>query len=210
MRLDRIVLAGGGPIFDAVRAAGVVDTGWVIAKDRPIRPHDIEGADLLLCIGHPQVLTPAILNTTYCVNLHTSLLPRHRGRHPVNWAMIQGDLEIGLTLHEMVPVVDAGPIIVQWPMRMDPTRETYTDVMVRLAAIAPACVEIGLQEIRDDRPAAPQDESVATYEPPRTPKDSQIDWTLDYERIACFINGQHPDTPAFDVNLNYRHVEVRR
>lgn len=104
------------------------------AAQLPVYPvHDVNSpafAALLRAIGAPalvsvlfdQVLAPPTLALPAlgCYNLHPSLLPRHRGTAPVFWAMACGDAEVGVTLHAMTVVVDAGPIIAQRAARLHP------------------------------------------------------------------------------------------
>lgn len=109
-------------------------------------------------------------------NMHGSLLPRYRGRAPVNWAVLHGEVETGATLHHMVARADAGDIVDQERVPIGP-EETAGEVAQKVAAAAGVILERRLDQLRQGRaPRAPQDESQATYFGRRRPEDGCIDW----------------------------------
>ena len=87
------------------------------------------GADLLVVCDYGQILAPQTLSTARLggINLHGSLLPKYRGAAPINWALLNGDTETGVTVIHMTPKVDAGPCIAQAVTMIDP-EETAVDV----------------------------------------------------------------------------------
>ncbi|MGH3781659.1 MAG: formyltransferase [Pseudonocardiaceae bacterium] len=110
------------------------------------------------------------------VNLHGSLLPRYRGRAPVNWQILHGEREGGVTLHHMVRRADAGDIIDQeaFPIRPD---DTPTDVYVRLVPAAARVLERSALTVIEGTAARwPQLESKATVFQRRRPEDGLIDF----------------------------------
>ncbi len=74
-----------------------------------------EGVDLLLSVAAPEIFRDTLLLAPRkgCLNYHSALLPKHRGRQPLFWAMLEGDREVGVSVHEMTRELDAGPILVQ-------------------------------------------------------------------------------------------------
>ncbi len=111
-----------------------------------------------------------------CLNLHGSLLPRYRGRCPVNWVLVNGETETGVTLHHMTAQADAGDIVGQRKVRID-DEDTALSLHGKLAAAAAGLLDDLLPGIREDRIArTPQDASRATRFGGRRPQDGEIDW----------------------------------
>ena len=111
-----------------------------------------------------------------CVNLHGSLLPQYRGRVPINWAIINGEKETGVTLHYMTEKADAGDIIAQERIAIadDDNAKTVFDKAV---AAAKNMLDKNLPLLRDgNAPRVAQDDSKATVFGGRTPADGEIDW----------------------------------
>ena len=131
-------------------------------------------------------------------NMHGSLLPRYRGRAPVNWVLVNGETETGVTLHRMVKKPDAGPIAAQTKV---PISETDT-VSALYAKMAQATGEL-VYNVWPDLAAGriqeqPQDESMANYCGRRGPEDGRIDWRDSGRKIYNLIRAvTHPYPGAF-------------
>ena len=109
-------------------------------------------------------------------NLHGSLLPRYRGRAPLNWVLVNGEDRTGLTLHHMVARADAGDIVGQCEVSIDEADTAHTLQQKMAAAAARLLAEL-LPAIKSGTaPRSPQDETQATYVGRRTPADGFIDW----------------------------------
>ncbi|MDR5610138.1 MULTISPECIES: bifunctional UDP-4-amino-4-deoxy-L-arabinose formyltransferase/UDP-glucuronic acid oxidase ArnA [unclassified Arsenophonus] len=110
-------------------------------------------------------------------NLHGSLLPKYRGRVPINWAILHGETETGVTLHKMIAKPDAGDIVAQKKISIDATdtalvlHEKIRQVAEQLLADTLPLIKMG------DYSATPQDESKATYFGRRSAEDGLIDWS---------------------------------
>ena len=131
-------------------------------------------------------------------NLHPSLLPKYRGRAPINWMIINGEREAGVTLHHMVARADAGDIVAQRTVEIT-ENETAMTLYQKL-------VPIGASIIREYHPLivaglAPrraQDLKAGSYFGGRRPEDGRIDWTWPAQRIFNLIRGvTHPYPGAF-------------
>jgi len=110
------------------------------------------------------------------VNLHGSLLPRYRGRAPVNWQLLHGERESGATLHYMVAKADAGDIVDQEPFPIGPD-DTPTDVFRKLLPAAERVLERSAASVMDgSAPRIRQLESKATTFGRRSAADGAIDW----------------------------------
>ena len=102
------------------------------------------GARALISIQYDQILHAPLFQALEgpCLNLHFSLLPRHRGVSPIAWAILSGDREAGVTLHHMALAIDAGDLIAQERVRIDPedtARELYDETSRAAARLFRAC-----------------------------------------------------------------------
>lgn len=110
------------------------------------------------------------------LNLHPSLLPKYRGRAPINWALVNGERETGLTLHHMTPRPDDGDIVCQASIKIG-DEDTAATLHTRLALLAGELLAEHLPKIIAGKTrGVPQDEKLATYFGRRQPKDGEIDW----------------------------------
>jgi len=122
-----------------------------------------------------------------CLNLHPSLLPAYRGRAPVNWVLVNGEMETGATLHYMTPRPDDGDIVNQKTIVIDPDDTAL--LLHRKAALAAAeILDESLPLIKaGTAPRRPQDPARASYYGRRRPEDGEIDWRLSAERIRNLV-----------------------
>ncbi len=118
------------------------------------------------------------------INLHPSLLPRYRGAAPIQWALINGELETGVSVISVVKEMDAGDIWAQKPVKIDPedNAETLSRKLAREGGILLA--EVVEKMERDEISPHPQDEEQVTFAPLLTKEDGRIDWTSPAEMIA--------------------------
>jgi UDP-4-amino-4-deoxy-L-arabinose formyltransferase/UDP-glucuronic acid dehydrogenase (UDP-4-keto-hexauronic acid decarboxylating) len=122
-----------------------------------------------------------------CLNLHGSLLPRYRGRSPINWVLVNGESRTGVTLHEMTPRPDDGDIVAQRPIAIDDD-DTARSLMDRAVAAAARMLDEVLPEIKaGTAPRSPQDHSAASYFGGRGPDDGEIDWQADATRVRNVV-----------------------
>jgi len=150
--------------------------------------------DLIVVMAYGQILPAALLEIPRlaCVNLHASLLPRHRGASPIQAAIREGDRETGLTLMHIEPRLDAGDMILEKriPIRESDTGGTLHD---RLAELGPTLLAEGIALFRAGGvEARPQDESEVTYAPKLERDDGRIDWSRDAEEIERLIRAYDP------------------
>lgn len=130
------------------------------------------------------------------INLHPSLLPRYRGRAPINWQLIHGERESGVTLHFMAPRADAGDIIGQERVGIGPD-DTALDLYRRLLPAAGALLDRHLAAILDGTaPRHPQDESRATTFGRRSAEDGRIDWSRPAREIHDLVRAVAPPWPG--------------
>jgi len=145
---------------------------WV-ERIRDLKP------DILFSFYYRKMIRPALLEipAAGCLNLHGSLLPKYRGRCPVNWVLVNGETETGVTLHYMTAKPDNGDIVGQSrvPIGDDDTARTLFD---KMTVAASGLLDEVLPALRKGKaPRRPQDNSQASYFGGRRPSDGEIDWT---------------------------------
>ena len=174
---------------------------WV-ARIREMEP------DFLFSFYFRQMVAPEILAIPKqgCLNLHGSLLPRYRGRCPVNWVLIHGEKETGVTLHYMTPRVDDGDIVDQEAVAIDP-RETALTLHRKLDAAAHTLLARTLPPLRAGTAGRrPQDDSLATCFGGRRPEDGEIDWHCEASVIDNLVRAVTQPYPGAFSYLGNRKV----
>jgi methionyl-tRNA formyltransferase len=156
--------------------------------------------DLLLSFYYRRILPDEMLEDPPlgAFNMHGSLLPRFRGRAPVNWAILKGETKTGATLHRMRSRADTGEIVDQEEVPIGPD-DTAIEVQRRVTAAAVAVLARRLDELKDGTaPAVPQDESKATRFGRRRPEDGRIDWSRPAREVHDLVRAvTHPFPGAF-------------
>ncbi len=162
-----------------------------------IAHHRDQAVNLLIVCDYGRILSKAALAAARLggINLHGSLLPRHRGAAPVNWAVWKGDAETGITVILMSPKLDAGPTLVQ---RRTPigAHETAEDLETRLAEMGRGAVIDALDLLRDwdgeQAVGQPQDASLATPARRLKKADGHIDWSRSSEHLLRQFRALQP------------------
>lgn len=166
--------------------------------------------DGLLLAAYGQLVPDAILGTATRppLNVHPSLLPRHRGAAPVASTILAGDEETGVTLMIMTPELDAGPILEQWPVPLS-GRETSPELELRLAELAAEVVPDRLRTWpANASQAVAQDEGAATLIRPFTRADGWIDWRRSAGEIDRQVRALQP-WPGAWTTLDAQRLHVR-
>ncbi len=130
------------------------------------------------------------------LNMHGSLLPKYRGRAPVNWAILHGETETGATLHIMEAKPDAGDIVGQAEVRIDPD-ETATDVFGKVTSAAVKVIEEVLPSLLQGKvPCKPNELDKGSYFGGRKPADGQIHWHQTALQIHNLVRAVAPPYPG--------------
>jgi len=156
-------------------------------------------ADAMAVVAFGAILPNEVLEMTSlgAVNVHASLLPRYRGSSPINWVIVNGERESGVTTMFMGEGIDTGDILLQERIDLDP-RETAATLHDRLAHLGgPLLVETLRRLERGDLPPTPQDEADALYIPKLTREDGRLDWSLPADELDRRIRGFTPWPGAF-------------
>lgn len=176
-----------------------------IIMENPLDPQSIvrlrlAKPDLLFSFYYRRVLPDEMLEVPPlgAFNMHGSLLPRFRGRAPVNWAIVKGETRTGATLHRMRSRPDTGEIVDQEAVPIGPD-DTAIEVQRRVTAAAVAVLARRLDELEaGTAPAVPQDESKATRFGRRRPEDGRIDWSRPAREVHDLVRAvTHPFPGAF-------------
>jgi len=190
------------PVRDAATTAGLA----VLDPERVNDPAAREslaalGADLFVVCDYGQILSAELLAVPPlgAINLHGSLLPRHRGAAPVQWAIRSGDAETGVSVIRMTPALDAGSVIVARPTAIGP-RETAPELEARLALLGADAVTEAIERIAATTGAGqsvgelgvPQDPALATRAPRLTKAEGIVDWSLPAVQIERMRRALEP------------------
>ncbi len=171
----------------SLKGSGIIDT---------LKSYE---ADIFVVVAYGRLLTQEILGLPkmLCMNVHGSLLPKYRGAAPVNWAILNGEKETGVTIQKMVLSLDAGDIIVQEKMCIDDD-ENAAQLRQRMAFVGAKL----LAKVLDKRPLgqfslSPQDETKATWASKLTKEMGKIDWEKPARSIIDQVRGLAPWPGAY-------------
>ena len=218
--VKQAALAHGIPVFQPTK----LRDGTALAQLKELDP------ELIVVAAYGRILPDDILNLPPmgCINVHSSLLPKYRGAAPINWAVINGETETGVTIMHMATELDAGDIIDQVKTPIDPD-ENVEAVHDRLAQAATPIDPDETVETLHDRLAqmggellvktvadlaagtaarTPQDESKVTFAPLLSRALSPIDWTKPAKAIHDQVRGLTPWPATSTDILNGETVKV--
>jgi methionyl-tRNA formyltransferase len=150
--------------------------------------------DLLVVAAYGRILPQAVLDAPRImpINVHASLLPRHRGAAPIEGALLAGDAETGVTIMRITERMDGGPMLLRRAIAIGPdeTQGTLKDKLAELGANA--LLEALDLIARGAVTETAQDESAATYTAPVKKQDAIIDWSADAARIERMTRAYDP------------------
>jgi len=155
--------------------------------------------DLLVVVAFGRILPKELLEMPLikAINVHASLLPRYRGPAPIQWAIIKGEKETGVTTMMMDAGLDTGDILLKQPVQIAPEDNAAT-LHDKLATEGACLLLETLEKLAiGSLTPTPQDPSAASYVPMLKKKDGHINWKLPAEDIANFIRGINPWPGAF-------------
>ena len=200
--LGEVARAMGVPLLRPAKAAAPAFAAELAALE----------PELGLSISYNQILRRPVLDLPRLgvVNFHAGMLPRYRGRNVINWAIINGEEEIGITAHQVDEGIDTGAIILQRALPIGWT-DTYGDVLRRVVAAFPSLVADAVRLVATGRAVpVPQDESAATYFGGREEGDEWLDWSEPSRRLHNKIRGITRPGPGARTLLGEREVVIWR
>lgn len=155
--------------------------------------------DVCVVIAFGQILPKAILDIPRygCVNIHASLLPRYRGAAPLQWVVLNGEKETGITTMMMDVGMDTGDMLEKTVVSID-RKETYGSIHDKLSVLGGELIVSTLAKIEDGTIiSTPQKDEEATYTKKIVKSMGEIDWTLEAEVIERYIRGLNPWPSAY-------------
>jgi methionyl-tRNA formyltransferase len=201
--------------FESVAA---IATGYGIATIAPVDPNVADVVtrvaaarpDFLFSFYYRAMLKAPLLGlpSRGALNMHGSLLPKYRGRVPVNWAIIHGETETGATLHYMTTKPDDGDIVAQTavPILPDDTAKEVFDKVTVAAEMTLYEALPGL--VAGTAPRRPQEASRASYFGGRKPEDGVIDWSKSAAEIHNLVRAVAPPYPGARTVLDGRPARI--
>ncbi len=172
----------GIPVFQPKRVKGAK----AMETLRQLKP------DLILVTAYGQLLSQAILELPAfgCINMHASLLPKYRGAAPIQWAIVRGETETGVTAMQMDIGMDTGDMLRKVKVPIAP-QETANSLYEKLADAAAALACEVVKDLLQGKPLVrtPQPEAQATYAPIIQKEDGKADWHMSAEQLERRVRG---------------------
>lgn len=186
-----------------------------VFQPKTLRDEDVQrelaelAPELVVVAAYGKLLPKAVLELPAlgCINVHSSLLPKYRGAAPINWAILNGEQETGVTIMHMAEALDAGDIILQAATPID-LNESVEQLHDRLAEMGAELLSKAVTALAEGTaPRIPQDESQYTYAPMLSRELSPIDWSRSALEIHNQIRGLVP-WPATTMELKGTRFKV--
>jgi len=210
-RIDRPAGRGMALAMPAVKRAAL-EKGLLVYQPKRVRePEFIEtlrtlGPDAIIVAAYGQILPKEILDLPKhgCLNIHASLLPRYRGAAPINWAVVRGETETGITLMRMDEGLDTGAVLLQERLPIGP-KDTAGTLTQALSELGARLIVAALPLIASGKLApAAQDNSQATVAPLLKKEDGRINWERSALEIHNMVRGMSPWPGAYTFLDNKR------
>ncbi|MCB9557742.1 MAG: methionyl-tRNA formyltransferase [Deltaproteobacteria bacterium] len=155
--------------------------------------------DAIIVVAYGQILSPRLIAGPRlgCINVHASLLPKYRGAAPIQWALLNGDAQSGVSIMRIERGLDAGAVLLQRTVDCAPD-ETSATLHDRLAELGAAALLDGLERISAGSAVwQAQDDEAATYARPLQKSDGAVDFRWSAKRVDSWIRGMDPWPGAF-------------
>ena len=163
--------------------------------------------DILAVVAYGKILPAALLQLPRlgAINVHGSLLPKYRGAAPIQWAVINGETETGVTIMQLDEGMDTGDILLSVPVAIGP-QETAGELFDRLSPLGGATLAAAIEQLKLGRLAPqPQNHALASTAPMLSKEMGHIDWSLPAARLHCLIRGLDPWPSAYGFIDGKRH-----
>ncbi len=196
---DKPAGRGGAMTPPAVKVAAE-RLGLPVIQPTKLRPPEVAaglavtGAELAVVVAYGRILPPAILAAfpRGCINVHGSLLPAYRGAAPIQWAVIDGKAETGVTIMQLDEGMDTGPMLASRALAIGPD-ETAGELFARLAPLGAALLVDTLAALAAGTVAAtPQPTAGASHARMLTKDDGRIDFARPCAQVAAHARGVDP------------------
>ncbi len=187
--VKNIALDAGLPLIQPEN----VNSDLIIEKLEKLNP------DVIVVVAFGQKISGKILNLPKhkCVNIHASLLPKYRGAAPINWAIVNGEKETGITTIIMSDKMDAGDVIARKSLTIAPD-ETAGELGKRLSQLGAETLLDSLTQIETGNANyTQQDERLVSLAPKIKKEDGLINWNQGEKQIHDFVRGMNPKPAAY-------------
>ncbi|ADW19379.1 methionyl-tRNA formyltransferase [Desulfobulbus propionicus DSM 2032] len=155
--------------------------------------------DLVVVVAYGKILSESLLQLPRlgAINVHGSLLPQYRGAAPIQWAVINGEAETGVTIMQMDAGMDTGDILLIVPTPIGP-QETAGELFDRLSQLGGAALVTAVEQLKQGQlPPRPQNHALASMAPMLRKEMGHLDWNLPAARLHCLIRGLDPWPSAY-------------
>lgn len=166
-------------------------------------------ADVFVVVAYGKILSESVLSIPriFCVNVHGSLLPKYRGAAPISWAITNGDIETGVTVMKMSPILDAGEIILQAKLVID-AKDTAGSLRERMAQLGATTLIEALEQIeKNQNNLLRQDLALVSHAPKLTKELGYIEWKEPALKIHNLVRGLQPWPGAY-TSVNGKMVKI--
>lgn len=192
--VKQLAIESGLPVFQPmkIRAAETLET---------FRSHE---AVLAVVVAYGRILPDEYLSAYQhgAINVHFSLLPKYRGAAPVNWAIVNGESETGVTTMKMDSGLDTGDILLQSSTPIGP-EENAIELMSRLSFVGADLLDETLRTL-DAIVPRPQDNGLATFAPIMRKENGRVDWSMSAKEISDRVRGFQPFPTTFTTFRGHR------
>ena len=150
--------------------------------------------ELVVVVAYGCIIPPQLLHVAKygCINLHVSQLPKYRGSAPIQWAVLNGDAETGVTIMQLDEGLDTGDILMMRPVAIDP-EETSGELFDKVSAIGAATLVEAVDKLgRGELTPTPQDHAAAMLAPPLDKAAAQFAFTDSAAHIHNWVRGMNP------------------
>ena len=151
--------------------------------------------DIVVVVAYGQILPSSLLNlkNILFINVHASLLPRWRGAAPIQRAIMNMDIETGISIMKIEPKLDTGPVMMQSKIKIDPYINCE-ELSKKMSMIGAKLILDALKLIDEDKAKfIPQNKSGVTYAKKILKHEAKINWDVDAKSIIAKINALHPN-----------------
>lgn len=188
------------PVKNAALAAGLpVIQPENVNSEQSIEKLEKLNPDVIVVVAFGQKISDEILSLPKhkCVNIHASLLPKYRGAAPINWAIVRGEKETGITTIIMNNKMDAGDVIICKSLTIGP-EETAGELTDRLSVLGAETLLESLMQIETGNAKfTQQDEGLVSLAPKIRKEDGLINWNQEKQKIHDFVRGMNPKPSAY-------------
>jgi methionyl-tRNA formyltransferase len=179
--------------------------GIAVAQPKSARTPDFAESlralapDVAVVVAYGKILPQAVLDIPKhgCLNVHGSILPRYRGAAPIQWAVIRGERETGITIMQLDAGMDTGPMLMVRTLPIG-DEDTSGTLAPRLSALGAELMIEALERLQAGQlTATPQDDAQATMAPMLEKTTGRVDWTQPARAVSCLVRGVDPWPGAY-------------